>query len=158
MVEDDIRLVLDIFNSSFITYEVEPGIYTFEDHSESVFIFLQPKYQASSNVIVIEFDDITMKTKLVVRAGIIAIRFDEKSFFSTVLGFTPCWDYKHYNEHNSQKIINLSSKNKIHLKSDIIDGSVLNGIRQPILFSFVLDKKLGYRVFCNPETIDYKKK
>ena len=42
----------------------------------------------------IEYDDITMKTKLVVKSGIIAIRFDEKSFFSTVLGFTPGWDYK----------------------------------------------------------------
>ena len=39
-----------------------------------------------------------MKTKLVVRPGIKAIKFDEKSFFSTILGFDPHWDYKHYNE------------------------------------------------------------
>ena len=26
LVEDDIRLVLDEYNSSFITYELEPGI------------------------------------------------------------------------------------------------------------------------------------
>ena len=84
-----------------------------------------------------------METQLVVRAGIIAIRFDEKSFFGTVLGFTPGWDYKHYNECISQKILNLSSTKKINLKCDVIDGGVLNGIRQPILFSFVLDKKPG---------------
>ena len=41
-----------------------------------------------NNSIDIEFDDITMKTKVVVRPGIIAIRFDEKSFFSAVLGFS----------------------------------------------------------------------
>ena len=51
--------------------------------------------------LLIEFYDITMKTKLVVKPGIIAIRFDEKSFFSTILGFNPGWDYKHYNEHIS---------------------------------------------------------
>ena len=55
-----------------------------------------------------------MKTKLVVRPGIIAIRFDEKSFFSTILGFIPCWDYKNYNEYIGQKIVNLSATNKIH--------------------------------------------
>ena len=28
LVEDDIRLILDENNSSFFTYEIEPGIYT----------------------------------------------------------------------------------------------------------------------------------
>ena len=94
-----------------------------------------------------------MKTKLVVRSGIIAIKFNEKSFFCNVLGFTPGLDYKHYNKYISQKIVNLSSKNKINLKCDCIDGSIQDGVRQPILFSFVLDKPAGYKVFCEPETI-----
>ena len=98
-----------------------------------------------------------MKTKLVERYGIIAIRFDEKSFFSTVFAFTPGWDYKFYNKDTSQKIVNLGSTNKINLKCDVIDGSVVNGVRKPILFSFVLDKPSGYKVFCEPETIHYKK-
>ena len=95
---------------------------------------------------------------MVVRSGIIAIRFDEKSFFSTILGFTPGWDYKHYNQYLSQKIVNLSNTIKINLLCDAIDGSVVNGIRQPILYSFVLDKPAGYKVFCEPETIHYKNK
>ena len=97
LVEDDIKLVLDEYNSSFITYKLEPGIYTFKDISEALLKILQPEYEGYHNAIEIEFDDITMKTKLVVRVGIIAIRFDEKSFFSTILGFTSGWDYKHYN-------------------------------------------------------------
>ena len=88
-----------------------------------------------------------MKTKLVVRPGIRAIKFDEKSFFSTILGFTPAWDYKHYNKYISQTIVNLSSTNKMHLKCDVVDGCVVDGLRQPILYSFVLDKKRGYKVF-----------
>ena len=91
------------------------------------------------------------------RSGIIAISFDEKSFFSTILGFTPGWDYKHYNKYISQKIVNLSNTNKIHLKCDCIGGSIQDGVRQPILFSFVLDKPAGYKVFCKPGTIHYKK-
>ena len=157
LVEDDIKLVLDEYNSNFITYDLEPGIYTFKDISEALFNLLQTEYPGPSNVIIIEYDDITGKTKLVVRDGIIAIRFDEKSFFSTILGFTSGWDYKHYNRYISQKIVNLSSTNKIHLKCDVIDGSVVNGVRQPILYSFVLDKKPGYKVISEPESVHYKK-
>ena len=112
LVEDDIQLVLDEYNSTFITYELEPGIYTFKDISEALYNILQTEYPGPSNVIIIEYDDITGKTKLVVRDGIIAIRFDEKSFFSTILGFTPGWDYKHYNRYISQKFVNLSSTKK----------------------------------------------
>ena len=157
LVEDDIKLVLDEYNSSFITNEIEPGIYTYKDISEALFNILQSEYLIPSNTIVIEFDAITRKTKLVVNNGIIAIRFDERSFFSTIHGFTAGWDYKHYNKYVSHKIVNLSNTNKIHLKCDCINGSIQNGFRQPILFSFVLDKPAGYKVFCEPETLHYKK-
>ena len=157
LVEDDIKLVLDEYNSNFITYKLTPGIYTFKDISETLFNILQSEYPGTGNIIDIEYDDITMKTKLLVRYGIIAIKFDEKSFFSTVLGFNSGWDYKFYNKYTSQKIVNLGSKNKIHLKCDCIDGSLDKGIRQSILYSFVLDKLPGYKVFSEPETIHYKK-
>ena len=103
LIEDEVKLVLDEYNSSFITYELEPGKYTFKDISEALLKILQIEYPGPSNVINIEFDDITRKTKLVVNIGIIAIRFDEKSFFSNILGFTPGWDYKHYDQYHSQK-------------------------------------------------------
>ena len=93
---------------------------------------------------------------MVVKNGIIAIRFDENSFFSTCLGFTPGWDQKYYNEYTSQKIVNLNNTNKIHLKCDCIDGSIQNGLRQPILYSFVLDKPSGYKNFSEPEAIHFK--
>ena len=66
--------------------------FTFKDVSESVFNNLQPRHPASSKVIVIDFDDFTMRTKLLVRDGIIAIRFDEKSFLSNILGFNDGWE------------------------------------------------------------------
>ena len=157
LVQDDVKLVLDEYISSFITYELDLGIYTFKDISEALFNILQSEYPGPSNVIDIEFDDITRKTKLVVRSGIIAIRFDEKSFFSTILGFNPGWDYKHHNKYTSQKLVILGSTNKIYLKCDCIDGSVVNGLRQPILYSFLIDKLPGYKVISEPETIHKKK-
>ena len=59
---------------------LEPGVYTFKEISEALLKILQPEYEGYHNAIDIEFDDITMKSKLVVRPGIIANRFDQKSF------------------------------------------------------------------------------
>ena len=84
------------------------------------------------------------------------LRYDERSFLHTLLGFTPYWDYKPNNSsgvYTSDKILNLGTVNKIHLNCDCIVGSVVNGVREPMLFSFVLDKKPDYKVFCEPETI-----
>ena len=52
---------------------------------------------------------------------------------------------------------NLNTINKNHLKCDVFDGSLVNGLKQPILFSFILDKPPGYKIICEPETIHYKK-
>ena len=43
------------------------------------------------------------------------------------------------------------------MKADVIDGSVVDGVRQPIIYSFVLDKPSGYKILCEPEAIHYKK-
>ena len=67
-----------------------------------------------------------------------ASRFDGESIFSTILGFTPHSDYKQYNEDISQEyIVNCESN------YDCIDDGVVNGAREPILFSFFLDKLPG---------------
>ena len=94
-----------------------------------------------------------------------ALRFDKQSFFHTLLKFEPYWDYKPTNAIHADSpdvytsdtnILNLNTIDKIHLKCDCIDGSIQNGLGQPILFSFVLDKPSGYKVFSEPETIHYK--
>ena len=157
--EEDIQLILKEYNSHFITYELNPGIYTIQDISDAIQTFSD-----HMEIIQLEYDDISMKTKIILkyfdgRKMIVlgTLRFDEKSFFNTLLGFTPYWDYKPPGVYTSEKILNLNTINKIHLNCDVIDGSVVDGIRQPILYSFVLDKPSGYKVFCQPETILYKK-
>ena len=49
LVEDDIKLVLDEYNSNFITYELAPGIYSYRDIAEAVFYILQSEYPQSLN-------------------------------------------------------------------------------------------------------------
>ena len=90
--EKDIQLILKQYISQFITYELSPGIYTIQDISHAVRTFY-----GHVGRLQIEYVDIHMKTKInLTRAGgrFMLLRFDEKSFFNTLLGFEPYWDYK----------------------------------------------------------------
>ena len=67
--------------------------------------------------------------------------------FNTLLGFKPYWVYNPTNAFHADSLdvytsdnnLQLCTVNEIHSECDVIDGSVVNGLRQPILFSFVLD-------------------
>ena len=153
--EKDIQLILKEYNSLFITYELSPSIYTIKVISDVVQFF-----SGHSDIIEIEYNDISMKTKIILKYNdwrenfaIGTLRFDKKSFFHTLLGHDPYFDYKVPGVYNSNKILNLNTTNKIHLKCDCIDGAIQDGLRRPILFSFVLDKPSGYKLFSEPETI-----
>ena len=166
--EEDIQLILKEYNSYFITYQLTPGIYIMQDFSDAIKTFSGHEVTIES-----EYDDITKRATIVSKYrdgkekfALGTLRFDNQSFFHTLLGFSPYWDYKPNNSHHvlipgvylsDKTILNLNTIDKIHLNCDAINGSVVDGIRQPILFSFVLDKPAGYKVFCEPETIHYKK-
>ena len=143
-VEDDIGLDLDEYISNFINYELPPGIYTSKTLSEVLLRNLQSEYEGVNNTVHIEFNDISMKTKLFVRPSILAGRFGEKSFLSTIFGFSLHCDFKYYNGYICQSFINLSTIDKLQLKCIVFDGSISNGFQKPTIFSFVLDKLAGY--------------
>ena len=160
--EDDIWLILKQYTANFVTYELDPSKYTLEDLQEAVY-----PLGDHGGTLQIEYDDLNKKSKLCLsRFGSTfgTWRFDEKSFFY-LIGFRTFWNYKPTNAihsdghivYTSNKNLNINTINKIDLKCNNIDGSIQDGVRQPILFSFVLDKPSGYKVFCEPKTIHCKK-
>ena len=157
--EDDTQLILNQCNSNLITYESSPGIYSIKDVPDVVY-----SIEDHEGTLQIENNNINMKRKPTLgRFGETfgTLRFNEKSFFYTLLGFTPHRDYKPTNTihadspgvYTSDKILNLSTKDKFHLKCHVIDGSILDGVRQPNYYIFTLNKPAGYKVFCEPESV-----
>ena len=51
------------------------------------------------------------------------------------------------NTYKSDKPKNITSVDKTHLKCNFFDGSVVNSVREPILYSFVLDELPGLKYF-----------
>ena len=98
----------------------------------------------------IEADTISMKSVLTTSYSIYF-----KSELNTLLGFTN----KGYTEgtHISEKPVMITTTDKVHLKCDCVDGSIVNGIREQILFSFILSAPPGYKIIKEPNIILYKK-
>ena len=45
LFEDDNKLVLDEYNSNFVTYELDPGIYSYKDIAIALYYILQSEYR-----------------------------------------------------------------------------------------------------------------
>ena len=112
----------------------------------------------------VTIDDVRIKSNLKINQTLI---FTEKSFFYTILGFTrsrsyPPKDIDGFYQmiaglYKSDKPINITGIDKIHLKCDCINGSVVNGIREPILCSFGLSSPPGHKSLKEPRVKLFQK-
>ena len=123
--EEDFELIIKQYNSYFVTFEISRGIYSIKDIAEAVYTV--GDYERTLKI---EYDDITMKRKLILARFVGTfgtLRFDGKSFFVTIMNFLQYWDYKLTNAihadspgvYTSDKILNLSTIDKVHLKCDV---------------------------------------
>ena len=60
-------------------------------------------------------------------------------------------------EYKSIKPIIINAIEKVHLKCDCIRGSIVNGIREPMVFSFDLDNPPGHKIYKEPKVNFFKK-
>ena len=156
--------IIDILDLKYIStkrtgYSLNPGIYEVDDLNNTL------KYILPDNVKVsVTIDDIRLKSNSKTNQTLI---FTEKSFFYTILGFTrsrsyPLDDiYGFYQliagSYESDKPINITGIDKIHLKADCIQGSIVNGRREPILYSFALSSPPGHKIQKEPRVKLFKK-
>ena len=59
--------------------------------------------------------------------------------------------------YKSDKPINITGIDEVHLKCDSIQGSIVNGIREPILYSFALSSPPGRKSYKEPRFKLFKK-
>ena len=123
------------------------------------------KYILTDNVkVTITIDDIRIKSNLKTNQTLI---FTNKSFFYTILGFTqshqgPLNDIEGFYQilpgtYQSNKPISITGIDKVHLKCDCIQGSIVNGIREPVLYSFALSAPPGHKLYKEPRVKLFKK-
>ena len=123
------------------------------------------KYFLFNNVkINVTIDDVRLKSNLKINQTLL---FTEKSLFNTILVFTKSQSYP-LNDidlfyqlisglYKSDKPINITGIDEIHSKCDCKQGSIVNGIREPILYSFALSSPPGHKMYKEPRIIFFKK-
>ena len=134
--------------NDFVEIELTPGVYELVDINR----IMKQKLSDSDFEFefIIEADTISMKSVLTTSNP---IYFNSK--LNELLGFTNT----HYIEgtHISEKPVMITTTDKVHLKCDCVDGSIVNGIREQILFSFNLSAPPGLKIIKEPNIILYKK-
>ena len=112
----------------------------------------------------VTIDDVTLKSNLKINQVLI---FTGKSFFYTVLGFTPSHSYPLDDIDGFYQLIagsfksdrpnNFTGVDKFHLKCDCINGSIVHGVREPNLYSFAFSSHPGHKIYKEPRVKLFKK-
>ena len=152
-------LDLEYIPTKRIGYSLKPNIYQICEINNVLKNIL-----ADNAKISVSIDEKKYKTDLQINQALI---FTNKSFFYTILGFSQSHSYPlddidgFYQlipgSYKSEKPINITGIDKVYLKCDCIDGSMKNGIREPILYSFALDQPPGHKIYKEPKVKLFKK-
>ena len=161
LIYDEIMDILDLncIPTKRTGYSLNPGIYEVVDLNNTLNHILPDNVKVN-----ITIDDIRLKSILKINQTLI---FTEKSFFYTILGFTQSRPYPldvidgfyqlMAGSYKGDKPINITGIDKIHLKCDCLQGSIVNGVREPILFSFALSSPPGHKIYKEPRVKRFKK-
>ena len=158
---DEIMDILDLkyISTKRIGFSLDAGIYEIVDLNNTLNHILPDNVKINVTI-----DDIRLKSNLKTNQTLL---FTEKTFFYTILGFTqsrsyPLEDIENYYQlipgsYKSDRPINITGIDKIHLKCDCTQGSIINGIREPILYSFALSSPPGYKIYKEQRIKLFKK-
>ena len=155
--------IIDILDLKYIPTKgmgcsIEPNIYNVVDLNNTLKNILPDNVKISVTI-----DEKKYKSNLKINQTLI---FTNKSFFYTLLGFTqshscPLDDIDGFYQliagsYKSDKPINITRIDKVHLKGNVVDGSIVNGVQEPFLYSFALDQPPGHKIYKEPKVKLFK--
>ena len=147
---DEITDVLDLKNipTKRTGYSLNPGLYEVVDLNNTLKNILLDNVKVN-----VTTDDVRLKSNLKINQTLI---FTNKSFFYTILGLTqshqgPLNDIEGFYQilpglYKSEKPISNTGIDKVHLNCDCVQGSIVNGVREPILYSYALSSPTGHKI------------
>ena len=153
--------LMDILDLKYIPtkrtgYSLSPGIYEVIDLNTTL------KHILHDNVKVnITIDDVRLKANLKINQNLL---FTNRSFFYSILGSHqgPVNDIEGFYQifpgsYKSNKPNNITGIDKVHLKADCIQGSIVNGVREPILYNFSLSSPPRHKIYKEARIKLFKK-
>ena len=133
---DEIMDILDLkcMPTKRTGYSLNPGSYEVVDLNNTLNNILPDIMKVSVTI-----DDVRLKSNLKTNQTLI---FTNKSFFYTIFGFTQSHEAQLNNfegfyqilpgSYKGDRPVNITGIDKVHLKCDCINGSIVNGVREAI--------------------------
>ena len=156
--------VIDILHLKYIPtttigYSLPPGMYEHND-----FNFVSKSSLPKEVKVKVTIDDFRLKSNLTFKK---TTRFTKKSFFYIFRGFT----HSHLGElgdiegfihlmprsYKSDKLVNITGNDKVHLKCDCNNGSIVNDIQEPNVYFIALSSPSGHKTYKEPPIKPFKK-
>ena len=146
--------------ASFTEYTLPPGLF----ENSNINLILKSLHPGDKKI-KITIDDIRYRSILAINKS---VRFTSKKVFCTKLGFTQSYSGS-LNDlpqgyiqmiagiYKSNKPINITGIHEIQSKCNYKNGSIVNGVREPILYSFALDTPPGQKIYKEPRIKLFKK-
>ena len=146
--------IIDILDLKYIStkrigYSLKPNIYQIGDINNTLKNILPDNVKINVTV-----DERKHKTDLKTNQTLL---FTNKNFFYTILGFIQSHSYALNDidgfyqlipgSYRSEKPINITGTDKVPLKAVCIDGTIMNGTREPISYSFGLDQPPRHKIY-----------
>ena len=146
--------IMDILDLKYIPtkrtgYSLNPGSYEVVDLNNTLNYILPDNVKVSVTI-----DDVRLKSNIKTNQTLI---FTIKSFFHTIFGFTQSHEGQLNNiegfyqispgSYKGERPVNITGIDKVHLKCDCINGSIVNGVREAILYSFALSSPPGHKIY-----------
>jgi len=151
---------IDESNNKFV-YEYDGKIFeiifptgAYEIQTINDYIQKQLDKNKHSEAFNIKANNITMKCIIHIEKSNLKINFNHNQSLNKLLGFK--WGIiEGIGEHEGENIVDILSVNSILVNCDIIEGSYLNGVQEPVLYSFFPDVPPGYKMNEKPNTVVY---
>ena len=129
------------------TIRLPRGCYELDEIYEGVMKLMD--WTKSSAPVVIGKNKITLRASLLIKEGW-AVEFPKENSLGTVLGF----DSKTYESRKepwiSEKIVNILSVNSILIHCDMISGSMVDGVKSPVIYNYSPNVMPGSKIVGDP--------
>ena len=89
----------------------------------------------------------TFKSILKINTGY-TVRFSHENSIKKILGFTQ--DSYNAGIHHSEKLVNILSINSIFVHINVVNGSIVNGIKNPVIYTFFPKVSPGFKIIQRP--------
>ena len=143
--------------NTWINVKIPEGSYDLKDINEALQLQMRQRnhFDRTNNhmFVTLSANDSTLRAVLEITNRQYQVDFNVNNSIRTVLGFNA----KSYGSgyHESENIVNILSVNTILVEASCINGSFVNGVKKPIIYSFFPNAPPGYKIIETPINLVY---